>query len=231
MNTPCTFQSQCLITQYCNLITNLCLDIGPRESFPIRACDSAGWRYYDGYDIFGNDITFIETNLTSNCFTACESNPNCRGFSWTAHGAEPNLKPRCYLKGAGATEVTQRYDVISAYRCNNPTPQPNPSPSPTLTTPSPTPQPNPSESPTPSPAPQPTQSPTPAPTNVFGCISNSQCNGLCENGVCTDKCFVDTDCFNGYECLELRNTRICQRSSSYIYKPAFWMLIVSLFFI
>lgn len=173
--------------------------------FPIRACDSAGWKYYDGFDIFGHDLSFAELNRPEDCILECNKRLGCYGYSWTAHNENPNLYPRCYFKTIGATQVLNNKNVYSGYRCDKQTPEPSSIPKSLEPSPSPT--------------------STPSPKDM--CFVDDQCNGICVYGTCSKKCNFNSDCFNGWECTKVDNFNLeCIHNEGNIIKPSVFLLLL-----
>jgi hypothetical protein len=67
------------------------------------------------------------------------------------------------------------------------------------------------------------------PTSRSFCDENI-CNGICEDGICQDRCLLDDDCLEGFTCQEFRDTRKCQKSSYKILKPSFLFILSLLIF-
>ena len=79
-------------------------------SSPLNPCTQWGWRFYDFFDIQGNDIGRVLKSNRNDCQPECRANPNCKAYTWSSGDGY------CYLKSAG-TNFIPNGSVYSAVIC------------------------------------------------------------------------------------------------------------------
>ena len=75
---------------------------------PNPPCSQWGWKFYDQYDIQGNDIYNVPGSDRNACQPACRADPRCKAYSWADYV--------CYLKSGGTTFLPNS-NVYSAVIC------------------------------------------------------------------------------------------------------------------
>lgn len=59
---------------------------------PVKpSCTQWGWRFYDGYELEGKDLTQVPASSRNACQPACRATSGCSGYTWAPSGT-------CYLK-------------------------------------------------------------------------------------------------------------------------------------
>jgi hypothetical protein len=93
----------------CTGSTNFAVTFCPSAE-PISTCTLGGWKFYDNYDIQGNDIGHTYATDPNDCQPLCRSKPGCKAYSWAARDKN------CFFK-SGASVFLPSERQYSAVIC------------------------------------------------------------------------------------------------------------------
>lgn len=69
---------------------------------PSKDCTQWGWKFYDGYDMNGNDLGWEIAGHRNECQDKCRARPGCRAYTW----GENNRKYCSILNPLSCTRLT-----------------------------------------------------------------------------------------------------------------------------